>query len=169
MPPGKARGVFVADERREGAIFAAVVGGLGFGLDLLPDRSRLRVAIDTRQEAERVGGRRVGDARGEQPIYRDEGAAVGIVRLAQHFTHRVEVERRPGCVAEADFAEEFGVVGEGGEVERPVEAHLARLLFRVVRDRDALAPREAIGVARAAARRSGCGRGGRRSRGCAGG
>jgi hypothetical protein len=62
---------------------------------------------------------------------------------------RVEAEE-VGAVADLLLAQELGVVGDGGEVERPGEPEDARrLAFRVIGlHAERLAAREAVGVAR---------------------
>ena len=151
---------------------AAVVGLLGGGLDLLPHRDRGGVAVDAGHGAEGQRARRVGDAGGEEPLDRDArtGRPGGSAwRSAWHISMSYTGE--PGVDAQVHLAEELGVVGDGGEVERAGRGAPLRVCSSLSSENAIVPPRgEVVGVARAGSwcrrcrrrPRSGCGRAGRR-------
>ena len=147
----RAGGVLVADEGGEGARRGAIVGLLGRGLDLVPDRNGRGVAVDAWKRAEAERRRRIRDAGGEQPG--DRGLEpVAQVRLgaAEDGAQRIVEHQRARGRAQIDLAVELRVVGDGREVEGTIDGmRHARLGFGVVGQPElAPTPREIVRVAR---------------------
>jgi hypothetical protein len=139
----------VGDEGRERAAGAAVVGGLRRVADVAPRPARRVDAVLAGRAAEAV------PLRLRQP--------------RQASVHHEERETRPaaidaaddgvvagerGVVADVRLAEELGVVRDGSEVERSLELGVSprRSVVGMGLQPDALAPREAVRVARQDAR-----------------
>src|SRR5581483_6784506 len=98
-------------------------------------------AVDARLRAEREMGR-VRDADRVEPRSLGQELRVGRLELAEDRALVALVHGRARRVAEPDFAEELGVVGHGGEVERAVDAGAPRLRLVVVGERDGGSARE---------------------------
>ena len=140
------RGPFVADQAREAAGRAAIVGLLRRVLDLAPDAARDPQALLAAGPAELVPlSRRVRP--GEEPEQGHRRVPLPPTRVAVVFGMlRV--------VADPHLAEHLRVVRERRPVERAVELHPSpgHAFGAPGLDPDLLAPREAIGVARRRAR-----------------
>ena len=136
-------GPFVADEGGEAT-------GIGFVLirrrglaDRLPRRPRRLAAAGAVGAAEAEAARR--QAVGRLAVGDEEGEAREVA--LDHARQRV-VAGEVGTLADGQLAEQLGVIGDGGEVERAGEAQTAgRPAVGEVRlDAERLAAREAVGV-----------------------
>ncbi len=136
--------VLVSDEAREAAGGRAVVGVFGGPLDRLPGVAARRITVRERAR-EGLRGLVLGHAGEARPPAR--GHELGpVVARASHHAMRPPVAEAPGVHrADADLAEEFGMVGHGREIEGPLNAGLDRLLAEGVGQRDLLTHRIAIG------------------------
>ena len=150
----------VADETREAAGGASIVGLLGRGLDLAPHRGVLpRGSSPIVLPAEAPVPLQDQRARGDQ-------LEADAADVALQPADRMGVALERGIVADADVAKQFGVVGDGGPIEglRQLDPAKGPALLAEGLDSEGLAPGEAVGVARG--RRACPGRWRRRSRPC---